>query len=913
MSRSHALPPFAHHLLYWTVRDVPVGGALVSVFVLVDGTLFVGFESTGADVFAADNAHLNRSAGAVRRALNVLPAGGFLQNVWQTGDSFEDVIAAFERRGAARVPAGRRKNAVLVEQRRWRARMLRADPTLRRGRLVVFVGQKAALGPLTSHSASSGGGLLGVLGAVFNTGRRHPQAVDAALFGAAVERLVEVAARVRDELSSTGAVLRPMSSQALLSEVHGALNPITSKTVPVVVTDHALELPAALLRDPAYTIHRPVSLREQLPLGDLAWSEEHFTLDDPPALSRALSVQRLPAFTKPDLMMGLQFATDASVRLVSTFVATDREALTERLIRKRNIAHAQAVGIVRDVAADVAFSEYERVLEKMLTEDQRVFHASMTAVVHADSHVALDRATRELKDAFSDAGVLLTTETGRQLGAYLGSLPGAGYQAPRQHQLITNNAADFVVGFNPSEGDPDPDLLFHTRQATLRGVSLEPSARRANENTVILGSSGGGKTFSTSCALEQAFLIHGAPIMIVDVQGPELSSYKALAELFGGRYTALASDTDAAFSPFVPHAELFMPAADERAEDRQNASRRGFDTAVDEDALRFMTALVALMGLPELEKRREKAFALEIARTAILTAYDATRPTGDRAGRAPLLSDVAEALKRFEPEHEEHRAVAREMYLQLLAWLADPVRARLINRSARRTEPGDANEQMQVFDFFGMEKDTELATVLLLSVSFSIWKQLKGHARDVRKLVVFDECWKLLTNQTASDLVAELFRTGRKWGASTWAITQSLADFQSSPIHKAVLNNASMIFLMQHAGDHAAVSEVCGLNDREASLFRQLKMKKGEFSEMLFVERGSVSAAGGQSSILRLVPTPCDLWLNTSDPTDVGFRNRIIKDRGLSLLEAVRFCAEHYPTGAPRPNAAASRVNGDAK
>jgi hypothetical protein len=120
-----------------------------------------------------------------------------------------------------------------------------------------------------------------------------------------------------------------------------------------------------------------------------------------------------------------------------------------------------------------------------------------------------------------------------------------------------------------------------------------------------------------------------------------------------------------------------------------------------------------------------------------------------------------------------------------------------------------------------------------------------------------------------------------------------------------VLNNAAMIFLMQHAGDHDAVGALCGLNDRERALFRQLKMKKGEFSETLFVERGNGSSVGtnggnGSASILRLVPTACDLWLNTTDPTDVGFRDRIIRERGLSLHEAVRFCAEHHPKGAPR-------------
>ena len=119
-----------------------------------------------------------------------------------------------------------------------------------------------------------------------------------------------------------------------------------------------------------------------------------------------------------------------------------------------------------------------------------------------------------------------------------------------------------------------------------------------------------------------------------------------------------------------------------------------------------------------------------------------------------------------------------------------------------------------------------------------------------------------------------------------------------------MLNNAALIFLMQHAGDHDAVSDLCALNCGEANLFRQLKMKKGEFSEMLFVERGASSASTGgggeRASILRLVPTAWDLWLNTTDPADVGFRDRVIKDRGLSLLEAIRFCAEHHPGGAPR-------------
>ena len=875
-------PPFAHWLPYWTIRNVPVAGERVAVIVLVDGTLVVGFESTGVDVFAADNARLNRNASRLRRALNALPADAFLQTEWHTGVSNAEIVGAYEERllpMRATDPSLR----VLLEQRRARAKALRQDAALSRGRLAIFVGQSKALGLLGPHRRS-------VLGAFLSL-KKDPQRVEPAAFQAAVARVAETAARVREELQATGAALRTLDEPALLREVHRTLNPLTSQTTQLTVLDPAEELPEPLTRAAPYLLHRPLSLREQLPLGDLAWTETSFTLDDPPRLHRALTLERLPACTRPDFMMGVQFRTPARFRMVSTFVATDREKLTEKLIRKRNIAHAQAGGVVRDVAANVAFAEYERVLETMLTHDQRVFAASLSVVVDAADHATLDAATRELKDGFSDVGAALTTETGRQLATFLASLPGNGARAPRTHQLITNNAADLVPSFNPSVGDDEAQLLYHTRQNTLRRVSFLPSRTRSNNNALVFGSSGSGKSFNVSCIFEQACLVEDGPLLIVDVQGPELSSYRVLAEALGGSYTALASTADVAFNPFFPHDEL----------ERQEATATAGATAtgMDDDAIRYLADLVAFIALPDLEQRNDRTLAREIARSGVLAAYRATAPTR----RTPILGDVVDALAAYSPKEPEYVPLAREMLVKLRAWISEPTRARLINRPSRF----HGSARMQVFDLYGLDKDKELATVLLLSVSFHIWSTIRRYPRAVTKFIVFDECWKFLLDETASGIVAELFRTGRKWNASTWAITQSLTDFLASPIHAAVLQNAALAFLLQHAGDHEKVAELLQLNARQLSLFKQLRFKKGAFSEMLLVERGQ-----NEASILRLKPTPFDLWLNTTDPVDVGFRLAVQKERGLSLVDAIRFCAEHHPTGAPR-EARAPRNEGATK
>lgn len=848
------LPSLAHWLPPWTWRTMKIGAEDVSVLVLVDGTLVVGFESTGADVFAADNARLNRDAAAKRRALNALPPNAMLQVLWETGQSNRALIDAYEQRGRARGTPDEH-HRVLVEQRRARAQMFRADMSLVAARFVYFVAHKNALGLLGPHRG-------GWISRLFST-RKDPQTITPADFVAAVSSIAETAARVREELAGTGSVLRPLDARALINEYHRGLNPITSRSLALSPVDRPEELAETLTRTEPYLVHRPLSFREQLPLGDFVCSETSFTLDDPPVLHRALSVERLPPYTRPDFLMGIQFRTASPVRLVANFHATDRQKLTEALIRKRNIAHAQASGIVRDVAADVARSEFERVLETMLTLDQHVFSTSLTCIVQGADHAALDCATRELKDAFSDVGAALTTESGRQLAAFLATLPGNGARAPKTHQLVTNNAADLVAYFAPSTGDEEPQLIFHTRQNTLKKVSTLPSSVRSNSNTTVVGSTGSGKSFTVSTALEQACLIEGSPLLIVDVQGPELSSYRVIAEALGGSYTALSSSADVSFNPFFAHAD------------------------VDDDAMRYMSDLVVLMALSDIDRRADRALAKEVARNCISAAYDATAARG----AAPLLSDVVAQLERWEPKEPEHAQLAREMYLKLRAWTTDPTRARLVDRPSRFKAGG----QMQVFDLFGLEKDKELATVLLLSVSFHIWATIRKHPRETMKFVVFDECWKFLTDETASAIVAELFRTGRKWNASTWAITQSVADFLSSPIHSAVLQNAARTLLLQHAGDHERVATLLGLNARQLALFRQLKFKKGQFAEMMLVERGT-----GDASVLRLRPTPFDLWLNTTDPVDVGFRDRVRRERRCSLVDAIRFCAKNHPTGAPR-------------
>ena len=55
--------------------------------------------------------------------------------------------------------------------------------------------------------------------------------------------------------------------------------------------------------------------------------------------------------------------------------------------------------------------------------------------------------------------------------------------------------------FSPSLGDKEAQLLYHTRQGTLRKVSF--AASKPNKNTLVLGGSGSGKSFNVANVFEQ--------------------------------------------------------------------------------------------------------------------------------------------------------------------------------------------------------------------------------------------------------------------------------------------------------------------------------------------------------------------------------------------------------------------------
>ncbi|MFH1810563.1 MAG: hypothetical protein ABIJ09_17610 [Pseudomonadota bacterium] len=854
--------PLASRLPWWVSRTVPTSLGPLPVLVLKDGTMAVGLTVQGIDVYASDNAVLNRNASVLKDSLNILPAGCFLQAIFETGFDFEPLLRRYES-----MP-GSGTSPIVKEARRRRVRMLRADSWLSGTRISYWLGLSGALGRLASHTSKPG--FLSLLG----QGRRHPSQLKLEHVTSGAVKLAGVVQQFRDSLDTMGVATALMSESAMLAELFRQLNPGTSRLVgPPVIIETREDL-AGLSTDQRVLFRGP-GLSSQLAAGPMTWSADRFSLDDPPLLHRVLGIQRYPVATQPDWLFALQYKhmPETPMRLVVTHMATDRQVKKEELERRRNVLQAQVASRTVDHDALAAYEDFQQLLARIASSDARVFNSSVHVVVSGKNGQELDSATREVKKAFAVVHCVATTCVNRQLFSWLSTLPGNGHMSPNPYPLLSASCAHLTPYFQPSEGDQDADLLFATRQRSLHAVSWRQAGSRDNTNTFIIGSTGSGKTFLFSHIFKTTLAL-GGHVVITDIKGPRNSTYLPMCELLGGQYVALnATDGSVSFNPCPGHAEA-----------------RGKDGSFGSEAIDHLQKIVCMMAVPDLDTTRDRDLYMRVASEGIRDAYAATA----ESARQPVLSDVARTLEAYLSDRDQFTTLAHDMGLRLRLWCEDRRRGALLDRPTS----GVGDREFQVFDFFGLDSDPELAGVLISTLSSRIFRKMQELPLSTPKLFGFDEAWAFFDHsQVAANLIGSLFRVARSYGASCFVASQSHKDVSESRAATAMMANASIYVLNRMNADHEAVARVFSLSPRELSLLKSLQFRKGHFAESLHVDRHS-----SRSQVLRYAPTPWELWTDTSRAVDIELRNKLL-DRLGSPHRVLDYLSRKHPHGAPSADA----------
>jgi len=638
-----------------------------------------------------------------------------------------------------------------------------------------------------------------------------------------------------------------LSKIEIIKDYFQKLNPTLSRLVPY----------NDIFRNDMVTHPRFETFRSRLLLHPPKVSEESFYLD---GFHHAVAnLRTLPEEAAVGMVKRFERSLPDSSEWLLTIRKPDEEKEIHKMRVSANFARAGVFfRIAEDHLAREGARQYEAFLEEMAARGESIFEISLSILVKDETIDGLLKKKEAILKAFpklgGSVGIVDHFEHDR---LFLTHLMLQGDENPLKFPVLTEALTRILPLGEEWKGTEKPEILLKTYQDEGLSLDLFDPSLPAKHGLVI-GSTGSGKSFSANFILSH-FLIASPKnhVVVVDVGG----SYRKLSRIFGGSYLEIDCSDEYALNPFFEKKRLFPKAGE-----------------FDSDLLAFLTTLVEKMVT---EYQKLTTGDLRILERAILQVY---KNITDR--QIPLLQDVQNVLRNYSLGDEEDRRRAYHFSKNLGIWTEGRF-GKLLNR------PGTLSlyNRLLVFDLAKLSAHPELQSILFFVIRGALTRKLDDLS--LRKMLVFDECWRFSNDEVGSRLIEELYRTGRKTASLILSLSQSPEDFLQSKASTAILANSYVKYVLKLQKGHELLSHF-DLNPNEIKASRELEVRPGIFSEMFikFFNR---------SVIAKIEPSGLDYWIATTDPEDfLEEENLRRKKPNLTDLEILKELAKNFPHGVKK-------------
>jgi type IV secretion system protein TrbE len=434
------------------------------------------------------------------------------------------------------------------------------------------------------------------------------------------------------------------------------------------------------------------------------------------------------------------------------------------------VVDQDALSMVKD--AEAAIAEVNSGISAM------GYYTSVVILMDED-RTKVETTAREVEKTINRLGFTARVETINTLDAYMGSLPGHGYENVRRPLINTINLADLLptssiwtgAEYAPSPlYPPESPPLMHcvTQGATPFRLNL---FSRGRAHTVLAGFTGGGK--STHLGLFAAQL-RRYPGMCIYVFDKGMSMY-ALTKAMGGKHFSVAGDGDS----------------------------------------------LAFCPLHFLKSRTDRGWALEWIETIVrLNGVDTTAAHRNSIGEAliSMNNSGAQTLSEFHTTIQD-----REIREALEQYTVNGAMGHLLDAE----EDGLA---LSNFITFEIEELMSLGEKFALPVLLYLFQRIERSLIGQPAAIILDEAWLMLGHPVFREKIREWLKVLRKKNCFVLMATQSLTDISNSGICDVIIEStATKIFLPNVYAkneDAAALYQRMGLNSRQIEILTTAVPKK---------------------------------------------------------------------------------------
>ncbi|MDZ4832508.1 MAG: ATP-binding protein [Candidatus Melainabacteria bacterium] len=551
----------------------------------------------------------------------------------------------------------------------------------------------------------------------------------------------------------------------------------------------------------------------------------------------------------------------------------NQEKVRSELKRKYQLSKmANSQCNMPDLEAFELTAQTEAAIQEFLRSSSKAYDVSMYVSCAADSVEQSNRYMDEIDRVLKNRGATIEQGEFVQLDGWQSTLAvGVDKLA------ISNRVMSPIVGtlwpfFTASCGTPDGvpfGFALSSREPVLLNPFFHGAGKDAN-NMFVVGTTGAGKSFAVSMLILR-LLPTGVRFVLIDKTVDKFGSYRFITELLGPShcsYIDLGPSSGFILNPFDLGPDDYDKNGGPTSEKISNL-------------LSLLDLMLAPEGREELRMEDKSILDKLIRLTYAISLTE--------KGRVPTMTDLANVIEQtadIEPDNQQ-RAILKMLSRSLSLFTKTGAFGGLVDGYTNV----DTTKPFIVFDTRDVNEPRLERIAVYMLAEFIRRTASECKKNDVRLAAIIDEASTLMRFPAGARLLDDLSRRSRHYGMMLVSITQQLKDFfQQSKQADSVVKNAHMkILLRQDASDLALLKEALRLKDAEVAAIEQFARddeRRKESHALLIV--------GAKRGTVRLVPSPQDYWVCTSEPIkDVPRRREMIeaikeKQPEMSHAEACR-------------------------
>ena len=508
-----------------------------------------------------------------------------------------------------------------------------------------------------------------------------------------------------------------------------------------------------------------VSIKDMIAPSFIEVDFNHLKIDD--KFYRTLYVTAYPRYVSANWLYSL-ITFDHPLYISMFIYPTESKTVLDEL--KRKIGEMEAsieseikAGKVVDPTTQVALDDALSLQAELAKGSERFFQFGLYITIPADSKEELDNITKEVDSSLSSILIIAKQATLEQEEGFKSTVPMFVDKVAVWRNMDTTSLS-MTFPFSTAALTRNEGILYGMNQHDGSLIIFDRFTLE-NANSVILGKSGGGKSFFVKM---EAFrlLMMGIDVIILD---PE-NEYQKLTQSMGGEFVVFSTTSQYKINPFDLISETVEP---------DELSNKILD----------LHSLIRVIMGDEISPSQDA-----LLDRALVMTYRNVGITQDPATfklPAPLLEDLYKVFMGMETPEAKEMANRLEKFVMGSA-------AGIFNQKSNF----DIKNHFTVFGIRDLEEN--LRPVAMYIVLDYIWNKVR---RDKKKRVlIVDEAWYLIKHKDSGAYLHNFAKRARKYHLGLTTITQDVEDFLSTEEGKAIVTNSSMQIILKQST--AAVDKI---------------------------------------------------------------------------------------------------------